>query len=663
MTIAYPKLFEPVKIGNLTLKNRIAMAPMGIVGLTNPDGNPSQRAIDYYIERARGGVGLIITGVFKVENEVESYVRNMHLINSSSLASFGELSEAVHSLGSAVLVQLTAGFGRVAPLRILSNPPPVSASAVPNYHDPSIICRPLEIDEIRKIVKSFGQAAEILAACGVDGVELHGHEGYLLDQFTAAIWNTRADSYGGDLRKRLAFPVEILREIKQRAGDNFIVQYRFGLQHKIKRLHSGALPGEKYYEAGRDIPEGLEMARLLEEAGFDALHVDAGCYDSWYWAHPPVYQEHGCMLDMAEEVKKVVKIPVIAVGKMDIPELAEKAIVEGKTDLVAIGRGWLADPQWAAKAASGRRDDIRPCIGCHDGCIGRFLRGKPLCCAVNPACGREKDYALHQADEPRRIIVVGGGVAGMEAARVAALRGHSVTLFEKNSYLGGHLTEASVPAFKSDLLTLLNWYKNQLVSLNVAIKLDTEVSESLILQLNSDIVVVATGSTPILPNIAGVDNRNVVTCVDLLLGKKSTGQRVAVIGGGLVGCETALWLAQQGRDVTIIELLPELMTGSLPVPQMNKTMLLDLLARHQVRIITDANICEISSEGLIAEGDSGRELIQSDTAVLAAGLQPDSQLYQKLSVKLPCVYAVGDCQKPRNIMGAIWDGYEVGRAI
>ena len=464
MVVAYPKLFEPIQIARLTIKNRIAMAPMGIVGLTDPDGNPAQRAIDYYIERARGGVGLIITSVFKVENEIESNTHNMHIINQASVAPFGELCEAVHALGAKIFVQLTAGFGRVAPMRILRTNP-VSASAVPNYHDPSITCRPLEIDEIEKIVKAFGDAVEILAAAGVDGIEVHGHEGYLLDQFTTAIWNQRTDKYGGSLRKRLTFPIEVLREIKRRAGEDFPVQYRFGLKHNIKGLRSGALKGEDYIEAGRNVEEGLEMAGLLEEAGFDSLHVDAGCYDSWYWAHPPGYQEHGCMADMAAEIKKVVKIPVVAVGRLDIPELAETVIAEGKADMVAIGRGLLADSHWPAKAATGKIEEIRPCIGCHDGCIGRFFRGKPLSCAVNPACGREISYHLNQTDTPKKVMVIGGGIAGMEAARVAAIRGHRVTLYEKKGSLGGHLIEAAVPDFKRDLATLLAWYESQLTNL------------------------------------------------------------------------------------------------------------------------------------------------------------------------------------------------------
>jgi 2-enoate reductase len=659
----YPKLFEPISIGKVTIKNRIAMAPMGILGLTTPDGSPAQRAIDYYIERARGGVGLIITSVFKVENEIEANTGVMHLINRASTGPFAEMCEAVHALGTRIFVQLTAGFGRVAPRHILRNHP-VSASAVPHFHDTKILCRPLEIVEIEKIVKAFGTAADILVAAGVDGIELHGHEGYLFDQFTTALWNQRTDKYGGDLKQRLTLPVEVLKEIKQHAGADFPVQYRFGLKHYIKGLNSGALQGESYSEAGRDISEGLEMAKLLEESGFDALHVDAGCYDSWYWAHPPIYQEPGCMVDMAARVKQVVSIPVIAVGKLNLPEQAERVIAEGKSDMIAIGRGLLADSHWPVKVAESKTEDIRPCIGCHDGCIGRFMRGKPLSCAVNPACGREKLYKLDRVEKPKKVMIVGGGLAGLEAARVAAIRGHKVTLHERRKSLGGHLIEASVPGFKKDLSLLLWWYENQLRNLRVKTKLGMEVTESVIARANPDIVIIATGSQPFIPDIPGIEGANVASCIDVLLSSKKTGKTVCVIGGGLVGCETALWLAKEGKQVTLIEILPQLMAGGLPVPAMNRTMLVDLLAFNKVKVMTAVKIQKIDGNGVHAVDQSGSSMvIPVDTIVVAAGLKQDDALYKSLLGKETHLYAIGDCQSPRNIMGAVWDGFEVGREV
>ena len=665
----FSKLFEPVQIGEVRIKNRIAMAPMGILNppMVNPDGSPTQRTIDYYVERAKGGVGLIITGAHKVENEIDVVRLGFAPIISPAIRSpYGEMSEAVHSLGAKIFIQLTPGVGRVLmPHHVdpTGRSKPVSASAIPNYWDPDVICRELTTEEVERIVKAVGDAAEIVKAAEIDGIELHGHEGYLLDQFATAIWNKRTDKYGGDLKGRLAFPIEILKEIKARVGKDFPVVYRFALKHYIKALRAGALPGEHYTEAGRNVEEGLEIARLLEEAGFDALHVDAGCYDSWYWAHPPTYQEHGCMVDMAEKVKKIVKIPVMAVGRLDIPELAEKVVEEGKADMVVIGRGLLADPYWPSKVQEGRIVDIRPCIGCHDG-NQRMIQGKPLSCAVNPACGREQLYGLKPAEKTRTVLIAGGGVAGMEAARVAATRGHKVTLYEKKSSLGGHLVEASVPDFKKDLGKLNEWYKGQLSKLAVEVKLGTEVTTDIVQRDNPDVVLVATGSKPVIPDIPGIKKPNVVTCMDLLLGKKEAGGVVVVVGAGLIGCETALWLAKQGRKTTIVEMLPEPLITPPPLFNANKIMLLDLLALNRVKIEVDTTVQEIADDGIVAVDRHLKEsLTRADTVVLAVGLESDDLLYKLLIGKVANLYALGDCQEPRRIMGAIWDGYEVARSI
>jgi 2-enoate reductase len=323
--------------------------------------------------------------------------------------------------------------------------------------------------------------------------------------------------------------------IKEQAGQDFPVIFRYGLKHYIKGLGAGALKGEKFNEAGRDTEEGLKMARLLEKAGVDALHVDAGSYDSWYWSHPPVYQEHGCLADMAAQVKRVVKIPVIAVGRLDIPELAEQVVNEGKADIVALGRGLLADPHWSKKVQAGNIEEIRPCFSCWDGCLGRGVgQHKPHSCAVNPASGRERLYVLHRVKKPTRVVVVGGGIAGMEAARVSAVRGCQVTMYEKSGEMGGHLLAASVPEFKKDLRKLMGWYRLQLDQLGVEIKLNTPATVEAIKESGTDRVILATGSTPNVPAIPGIDKANVATCKDLLLGKAGCGERGGD-GGGRTG--------------------------------------------------------------------------------------------------------------------------------
>ncbi len=665
MQSSFKHLFEPVRIGRTEIKNRIALAPMGTGSiLVDSEGKLGPRGVEYYLERCRGGVGLIISHASKVENEIDPLKRGtgFPVVTHAVEGPFAELADAAHAFGTKIFVQLSAGFGRTAHPRILRDKP-VSASVNPNYWDPTIICREVTTEEVERLVKAFGPAAEILAQCGIDGIELHGHEGYLFDQFTTAVWNHRTDRYGGDLVDRLKFPVEVLQEIRRRVGKNFPVQYRFGLKHYIKGLRSGALPGEKYEEAGRDVEEGLKMAKMLEEAGFDALHVDAGCYDSWYWAHPPGYQKYGCMVDMAAEVKKVVKIPVIAVGRLDVPELAGRVIAEGKADLVAIGRGFLSDPHWARKVEEGRQKHIRPCVGCHDGCMGRLVVGKPTSCAVNPASGREKDYALSPANKSKKVMVIGGGVAGMEACRVAALRGHKVVIYEKSDKLGGHVTEAVVMPFKEGEQKLLDWYKTELGDLKVEIRLKSEVTPELIHKNNPDAVIVATGSKYIRLNVPGGDRPSVISACDFLSGKTQVGQRVVVIGGGQVGCEISLWLSQQGKKVTVVEKLDDLLVGR-PIPWMNRVMLLDLLKFHKVDIMTNSSLSEVIDKGaVVINKDSRRDTLPADTIIIAVGLQPEQGIYRLLQGNLTNLYLIGDAREAKNIMNAIWDAYEVARTI
>lgn len=668
----YAKLFEPISIGKVEIKNRIAMAPMAIAGLTTPDGGFGQRAIDYYVERAKGGVGLIITAATIIDNETERFPRSTlsaarnpsHFIETAS-----ELTQKVHAHGAKIFVQLTAGVGRVAaPPRRMPAPDftPVAPSPIPYYWDPSITCRELTLEEIQKLVIKCDNAAEAAVAAGFDGIDFHGlHEGYLVDQFAIAMFNRRQDKYGGDLRARLTLPIEILREFKKRAGKDFPVQLRFSVKSYVKDWRQGGLPGEEFKEAARDTEEGLEAARILEEAGYDAFDADAGTYDAWYWAHPPNYFEHGCYLPLTEKLKKAVKVPVIVAGRMEVPELAHKAIAEGKADMVVLGRGLLADPYWPNKVKEAKTKNIRPCLACHQGCLGKMIaREGPLSCAVNPACGNETDYAIQPAKEVKKAMVIGGGIAGMEAARVAAIRGHSVTLYEKNDRLGGHVLTASVPSFKKDEARLLDWYRTELGELKVKINLGKKASAELIQKEKPDVVIIATGSKPLIPDMPGINKEKVTTAIDLLLGKKKAGKVVVIVGGGLIGCETALWLAQQGKKVTIVEALDKLMQAGSPVPRPNSMMLRDLLKFHKVNVLTNTSLSEVTDDGVVVvEKSSPKTRLPADTVVIAVGLKSDQELYSALKDNIPNLHIVGDAVEARNIMHAIWDAYEVTRNI
>jgi len=661
----FPELFREISLGPVRLKNRIAMAPMGTGGLTLDDGSLSQRCIDYYLERARGGTGLIISGCTRSENRVERIP--IHIPpGPEALASYAELAEGVHSHGARIFVQLTAGFGRVLGGRMIPGMgSPVSASATPAFWKPEVVTRALETAEVEEIARSFGRSARILARAGIDGIHLHGHEGYLFDQFATAFWNQRTDRYGGSLENRLRLATEAIAAIKDAAGPNFPVIFQIGLKHYITAAGNGSakgiLPGHEADEAGRDLEEGLAALKLLEAAGADAFHVDAGCYESWYWAHPPGYQPRGCMLEMARRAKETVSVPVIAVGRLDDPQVAERALAEGMADMISLGRALLADPSWPLKVREGAVEEIRPCIGCQY-CLLRMMRdGKPLSCAVNPLVGRERLYPVEPARISRRITVIGGGVAGMEAARVARLRGHEVSLYEKTEALGGHLKAAAAPDFKVDLKRLVDWYRNQLQALGVRVHLNRPADPALVAESSPEAVVMATGSRPLLPEIPGLDPRRMVSCIEVLAGRREVGRRVVVLGGGLVGCETALWLARDGKEVTIVEALEKIDLG---IFKANEMMLLEMLEAEGVRIIAGASVAEATPEGelLLSGREEGRKL-SCDDLIVAIGLEPVRELYEDLERTVPEFYNLGDSFSPQKVKEAIWSAFFAARTM
>lgn len=644
------RLFEPGIIGHLNIKNRLVMAPIGLIGLVELDGRLSERAIDYYATRAMGGVGLIVTGSMAVDVEVERKLVDCwstvpRVDSPIFLSRLNELADAVHQYGAKIACQLTAGMGRVISPSIFPSARPVAPSDLPCYWDASVIAKELTIEEIRKIVEAFSRAAKIIKAAGIDAVEIHGHEGYLLDQFMTALWNKRKDKYGGSLEGRLRFPLEIIKAIKDVAGDDFPVIFRYGIRH--------------YLPGGREIEESLEIAKRLEVAGVDAIHVDAGCYETWHWAHPPIYMPPGCLVPLAAEVKKVVGIPVIAVGKLGNPELAEKVLRDGMADFVALGRPLLADPEWPNKVRDCRIDDIRPCIGDHEGCLGRIFERKYVSCAVNPTTGMEKGLALVPTKSPKAVLVIGGGPAGMEAARVASLRGHQVTLWEKGESLGGTLLAASVPDFKRDLRGLVVYFANQINKLGVKVELGKAATPELVAQAAPEAVIIATGGVPIFPEIRGMDKR-VITAVDLLLGREKAGKKVMVVGGGLIGCETAVYLAEKGKNVTIIEMLGSL---ALNTNKANRMKLLDMLKDSGVRTITNTKLLEITSDGAVLSSEIPQEALSVDTIILALGFRPTRELAESLQGQVPELHTIGDCVQPRRILDAIWEGYRVSRLI
>ncbi|MCQ4709066.1 FAD-dependent oxidoreductase [[Clostridium] innocuum] len=656
----YEALFTPLRIGNVEIRNRFAMAPMAM-GQLDDHWAYKQESIDHFTERARGGTGLIITGANFIENRIEKHRKASFPCPledpQSYMTQLKKMSDNIHAYNSKLFVQLTAGLGRSAiPAMILDNTF-VAPSATTNRWDPSIQHRALTTEEIYELIKDFATCAMLAKMGGADGIEVHAvHEGYLLDNFTMEYFNQREDEFGGDLMGRLRFPLAILQAVKQACGKDFPVILRFSLKSFIRAERHGILPGESYPELGRDIEEGLQFAKILTEAGYDALNVDAGSYDAWYWAHPPFFQDRGLYLPFAEKVKKVVKVPVLTAGRMGYPQLAADALQEGKCDMVVLGRPLLADPEFVNKMRQGNIQDIRPCLSCHDGCFNRAHSMRLMSCAVNPQCNREKEAAFCKAEHTKSCLVIGGGPAGMEAARVLALRGHTVTLVEKEKQLGGMYRWASVPEFKDDGKLLISWYEHQMERLKVQVELNSDVQAQDPRIEAADVVICATGSHAFLPPIKGIEYG--VTAVDVLKGAVTAKKEATIIGGGLVGCELAIWLSQHGKSVRIIEMADTLMSTGAPA-DMNKQMILELLEHHQVEIRLQTKLQEIREHEIVVETQGAIQELASDCTILALGYRSNRSLYDQILLKAKDIYNIGDSSHPKDIMEGIWDAYEL----
>lgn len=658
-------LFTPLSIGKVSIKNRFAMAPMGPLGLGDEQGGFNQRGIDYYTARARGGTGLIITGVTFVDNTIEEHgmpnCPNSTYNPVQFVRTSREMTERVHAYNARIFLQMSGGFGRVTIPTNLGEFPPVAPSPIQHrWLDKT--CRALTLDEIHELVRDFGEGAYNAKRAGFDGVQIHAvHEGYLIDQFAISLFNQRTDEYGGSLENRLRFAREIIEEIKRRCGQDFPVMLRYSPKSFIKALREGALPGEEFEEKGRDLPEGVEAAKLLVSYGYDALDVDVGSYDAWWWSHPPMYQKKGLYMPYAKLVKENVDVPVLCAGRMDDPDMAEGAVNDGVCDIISLGRPLLADPDYVNKLRRGERKCIRPCISCQEGCMGRIQEYSMVNCAVNPQAARERVTAYNPVLKAKHVLVIGGGVAGCEAARVLAERGHKPEIMERSDHLGGNLLAAGAPSFKEDDIALVRWYENEMQRLNVPVHFNAPVDPASKLYDEYDAVIVATGATP--KKFPLGENAPVYTATDALLGKTPIGERVTVVGGGLVGCETALWLAQEGKHVTIVEALDRLMAVNKPLCHANSEMLERLLPFHGVETLVSSSVQKYENGKLLVKTPQGEQQLDCDTVILSVGFREDRGVFDAWENSAKEIYLLGDAKKVANIMYAVWDAFEVANHI
>ena len=686
MNVKYEPLFTPWKIGNVEIKNRIVLCPMGgtsLFGWFELTGCKfDQEAAAFFLERAQNNVGLIIPGIAPLR---DTFWGKWLWQNEKMFDDLKVFMDEIHKTGAKLFVQLTAGMGRSwaitdelaavhknKVLRTLVRPvidtsrELASPSPLPSRWDPEITTPALTVAEIREIIEAFAKTAALCKKAGVDGVEIHAvHEGYLLDQFTMDWTNHRTDEYGGSFENRYRFPVEIVKAIKNVCGQDFPVSLRYSVESKVKGFREGALPGEVYTEAGRNMEESERAARYLQDAGYDMLNADNGTYDSWYWAHPPMYMPQNCNLNEVAHIKKFVDIPVVCAGRME-PEAAAQAIAQGQIDGMGVARQFLADGAWITKMLQEREEDIRPCICCHNGCFN-FCSYKGHAnvqdlsdsmglarCALNPETMQSRKYHLTPARRSKTVAIIGGGIGGMETALVCAKRGHKVTLYEKSEQLGGVFRAAAAPSFKEKDRALIAWYQREIRKYPIEVKLNAEVSD--LSSVTADEIVVATGAKPISLPLPGMERG--IQAVDFLLGSREVGENVTIIGGGLTGCEIAYELYLQGKKPTIVEMKDDLIAVK-GVCLANSSYLRDFFKTNQVPVHLETTLREIQEDGVLVADKNGMTYkIHADSVILSIGYKPSP-----LAQKTKHIHIVGDADHVGNLRTVIWQAWDVGMKL
>jgi 2,4-dienoyl-CoA reductase-like NADH-dependent reductase (Old Yellow Enzyme family)/thioredoxin reductase len=634
------KLFQPFQLKNLMLRNRLVMAPM-LSRLCDPEGIVSPKLIDYYAERARGGVGLVIVEYcYTDQKESKANQGQLGAYDDRLITGLGDLAEAIQEWGARAVLQICHA-GRSTSSRIMGRQP-IAPSAMPGYTGEQ--AREMTPEEIEAVSESFARAALRAKIAGFDGVELHGAHGYLMAQFLSPYTNRRPDGYGQD---RGLFALQTLERVRSKVGGAFPVGYR--------------ISGEEFIPGGITLNETRAFAKRLAGQGIDYLHVSGGMIETAQHFVIPMYFPKGHLLSLAEGIKAEVSIPVIAVGAVHDLNLAETALQNKQADLIAMGRALIADPELPNKGKAGRIEDIRTCLRCNEGCSSRVPKGLTQRCAVNAEVGRERPMRILPVSDPKQVCVIGGGPAGMEAARVLALRKHRVTLIEKEKELGGLLRYAAVPDFKDELKGFVKYLKVQVQKLGVEIILNRRASLDSVRELKPDAVVLAAGSDMHLPEIPGVRQPWVGTALALLSGAFQAGERVLVVGGGAMGCEVAAHLASRGKEVIVAEMLADV---ALDLENRSRQALLQILKERKVKILTNRKLALIEKgDATLTDHNQDQMHQAADSVILAMGLKPNQALFQPLKDAFKEFYVIGDCLEPRKICQAVHEGSFVGRAI
>jgi 2,4-dienoyl-CoA reductase-like NADH-dependent reductase (Old Yellow Enzyme family)/thioredoxin reductase len=641
MTAKYPHLFSPLHIHTLTLKNRVVMPPM-CCAFATIGGAVTDRLIDYYAARARGGVGLIDVEFAYVHPAGKVFDHMLGIYDDKLIPGLRRLTDAVHQGGAKIIVQIAHGGRRVH--SDITGATPVAPSPIPRLNGETP--KELTPGEIEDLLQAFILAAGRAKKAGFDGVMIHMAHAYLLQQFLSPFSNARTDRYGGDLEGRSRFPLEIVKAVRRELGDDYPITCR--------------ICGDEFLKEGFDLGQSIRLAKMLEANGVNAIEVSAGAHETGQFITAPPYFPMGFLAPLSEAIRKEVKIPIGAVGRIHTPGLAEDLLRQGKADLIAVGRGLIADPDWPKKAQEGRPETIRPCISCNQGCSDRMYFQQDISCTVNPAVGREGTFPVESARKKKKVLVLGGGPAGLEAALIAAKRGHAVHLFEKEKELGGQLNLADLPPAKEKIREFKEYLIREVRGLPIKVT-HGKVDAKTLKKISPDLVVIAVGGKPKGLEGPGFDDRKVISAWDALSGKKPVGKRVVIIGGGQVGLETAHFLQEKEKQVTVLEMLKR--AGQDMSPRARK-LILEKLVQGGVEILTESKALSVEKGDLTFERAGLMEkIIGADSIVIAAGTAPQDEGIPGFGRSRIPVRRIGDASAPRKLFDAVHEGYQVGIEI